>query len=429
MSSKFSNNNIPHLVIIGGGFAGLELIKKLNKKSIKVTVLDKNNYFNFQPLMYQVASGGLGPDAIAYPLRKIIGGMPNISFRMAEVLEIKTNSQELITNIGNFNYDYLCIATGAQTNFFGNAELEKNCMQLKSIPDALDLRSDILQEFETAISTSKTGEIEKVLNFVVVGGGPTGVETAGALAEIKNHVLPADYSEIEANKMQVHLIESAPRILAAMSDISSKKAKEFLENLGVNVLTSTAVKSYDAKSGILTLSNNETLSTNTVIWSAGVKGKTINGLPESILTKGNRYKVNEFNMVEGFENIFAIGDIAYMSSDESYPNGHPMVATVAQQQGVLLGKNIINLINKKPLKKYKYFNLGSMATIGRHKAVFEIFGIKMQGYIAWIAWMFIHLMLIVGFRNRLVVFINWMWNYISYERAIRIITRPFVQKT
>jgi NADH dehydrogenase len=429
MSSKFSNNNIPHLVIIGGGFAGLELIKKLNKKSIKVTVLDKNNYFNFQPLMYQVASGGLGPDDTEYPVRKIIGGMPNISFRMAEVLEIKTNSQELITNIGNFNYDYLCIATGAQTNFFGNAELEKNCMQLKSIPDALDLRSDILQEFETAISTSKTGEIEKVLNFVVVGGGPTGVETAGALAEIKNHVLPADYSEIEANKMQVHLIESAPRILAAMSDISSKKAKEFLENLGVNVLTSTAVKSYDAKSGILTLSNNETLSTNTVIWSAGVKGKTINGLPESILTKGNRYKVNEFNMVEGFENIFAIGDIAYMSSDESYPNGHPMVATVAQQQGVLLGKNIINLINKKPLKKYKYFNLGSMATIGRHKAVFEIFGIKMQGYIAWIAWMFIHLMLIVGFRNRLVVFINWMWNYISYERAIRIITRPFVQKT
>jgi NADH dehydrogenase len=429
MSSKFSNNNIPHLVIIGGGFAGLELIKKLNKKSIKVTVLDKNNYFNFQPLMYQVASGGLGPDAIAYPLRKIIGGMPNISFRMAEVLEIKTQSQELITNIGNYTYDYLCIATGAQTNFFGNTELEKNCMQLKSIPDALDLRSDILQEFETAISTSKTGEIEKVLNFVVVGGGPTGVETAGALAEIKNHVLPADYSEIEANKMQVHLIESAPRILAAMSDISSKKAKEFLENLGVNVLTSTAVKSYDAKSGILTLSNNETLSTNTVIWSAGVKGKTINGLPESILTKGNRYKVNEFNMVDGFENIFAIGDIAYMSSDESYPNGHPMVATVAQQQGVLLGKNIINLINKKPLKKYKYFNLGSMATIGRHKAVFEIFGIKMQGYIAWIAWMFIHLMLIVGFRNRLVVFINWMWNYISYERAIRIITRPFVQKT
>ncbi|MES2380721.1 MAG: NAD(P)/FAD-dependent oxidoreductase [Bacteroidota bacterium] len=428
MDYQYQSMQAPHLIIIGGGFAGLELIKKLNKKPIKVTVLDKNNYFNFQPLMYQVASGGLGPDAIAYPLRKIIGSMPNIAFRMAEVEEILPEKNEIKTNIGEFHYDYLCIATGAQTNFFGNAELEKYSMQLKSIPDALDLRSDILQEFEKALSESKTGDIERFLNFVIVGAGPTGVETAGSLAEIKKNVIPADYKEIDASKMQVHLIEAAPRVLAAMSEISSKKAQQFLEELGVHVQVNTAVQNYDVQSGNLTLSNGSVLKTDTVIWSAGVKGKTIPGIPADLIVRGNRYKVDAFNRIETLKNVFAIGDIAYMTSDTAFPNGHPMVGTVAQQQGVLLGKNLLKLIDNKELKPYKYFNLGSMATIGRHKAVFEIFGIKMQGYIAWLGWMFIHLMLLVGFRNRLVVFLNWMWNYVSYQRAIRIITRPFIPK-
>ncbi len=428
MKYHYQSMQAPHLIIIGGGFAGLELIKKLNNKPIKVTVLDKNNYFNFQPLMYQVASGGLGPDAIAYPLRKIIGNMPNVAFRMAEVLEVDTVSNLVKTNIGDFNYDYLCIATGAQTNFFGNTELEKYCMQLKSIPDALDLRSDILQEFEKALSQSKTGDIERFLNFVVVGAGPTGVETAGALAEIKKNVIPADYREIDASKMQVHLIEAAPRVLAAMSEISSKKAQQFLEELGVQVQVATSVQSYDVETGNLSLNNGQIIKTDTVIWSAGVKGKTIPGIQASLIVRGNRYKVDAYNRIETLNNVFAIGDIAYMDSDKAYPNGHPMVATVAQQQGVLLGKNILKIISNQAPKPYTYLNLGSMATIGRNKAVFEIFGIKMQGYIAWLGWMFIHLMLLVGFRNRLVVFLNWMWNYISYQRAIRIITRPFIPK-
>jgi NADH dehydrogenase len=428
MKHHYQRMQTPHLIIIGGGFAGVELIKKLRNKPIKVTVLDKNNYFNFQPLMYQVASGGLGPDAIAYPLRKIIAPMPNIAFRMAEVLSVDTTAQMVLTTIGDFGYDYLCIATGAQTNFFGNAELEKHSMQLKSIPDALDLRSDILQEFEKALNQSTTGNIERILNFVVVGGGPTGVETSGALAEIKKNVVPYDYSELDANKMQVHLIEAAPRLLAAMSEISSSKAKQFLEELGVKVQLNTSVQSYDVDSGSLTLSNGEILKTDTVIWSAGVKGKTIDGIPADKIARGNRYKVDAFNRIEGYENIFAIGDIGYMTSDKNYPNGHPMVGTVAQQQGVLLGKNLLKLINKQEMKPYKYLNLGSMATIGRHKAVFESFGINMQGYFAWLGWMFIHLMLLVGFRNRMVVFVNWMWNYFSYQRAIRIITRPFIPK-
>jgi NADH:ubiquinone reductase (H+-translocating) len=428
MKYHYQSMQAPHLIVIGGGFAGVELIKKLSNQPIKVTVFDKNNYFNFQPLMYQVASGGLGPDAIAYPLRKIIAPMPNIAFRMAEVLAIDTTAQKVSTNIGDFGYDYLCIATGAQTNFFGNKALEKHSMQLKSIPDALDLRSDILQEFEKALSQSESGSIDRILNFVVVGGGPTGVETSGALAEIKKNVLPADYAELDAGKMQVHLIEAAPRLLAAMSEISSRKAKEFLEQLGVHVQLNTSVQQYDAETGALTLSNGQVLKTDTVIWSAGVKGKTIPGLPEAALARGNRYKVDAYNRIEGFQNIFAIGDIGYMESDKAYPNGHPMVGTVAQQQGVHLGKNIKRLLKGEEMKPYTYFNLGSMATIGRHKAVFEIFGIKMQGYMAWLGWMFIHLMLLVGFRNRLVVFMNWMWNYFSYQRAIRIITRPFIPK-
>ena len=428
MKYHYQSMQAPHLIIIGGGFAGVELIKQLNNKPIKVTVLDKHNYFNFQPLMYQVASGGLGPDAIAYPLRKIISKMPNIAFRMAEVLEVKTNENQVVTNIGHFHYDYLCIATGAQTNFFGNAELEKHSMQLKSIPDALDLRSNILQEFEKALSESESGNIERILNFVVVGGGPTGVETAGALAEIKKNVVPADYRELDASKMQVHLIEAAPRLLAAMSEISSTKAKQFLEDLGVHVQLNTSVQNYEGSSGNLTLSTGEILKTDTIIWSAGVKGKTIPGIPETLIVRGNRYQVNEYNQLEGFSNVFAIGDIAYMTSDAAYPNGHPMVGTVAQQQGRLLGKNVLKAIKQEPMKPYTYLNLGSMATIGRHKAVFEIFGVKMQGYIAWLGWMFLHLMLLVGFRNRLVVLMNWMWNYVSYQRAIRIITRPFVQK-
>lgn len=426
MKADYHSMQAPHLIIIGGGFAGLELIKQLNNKPVKVTVFDKNNYFNFQPLMYQVASGGLGPDAIAYPLRKMISRMPNIAYRMAEVTHVHCDKRIIDTTIGSFGYDYLCIATGAQTNFFGNTDLEKYSMQLKSIPDALDLRSNILQEFEKALSL---GDTERFLNFVVVGAGPTGVETAGALAEIKRHVLPADYKELDASKMTVHLIEAAPRVLASMSEVSSKKALQFLTELGVKVQLNTSVKHFDAHTGNLSLSNGEMIKTDTVIWSAGVKGKGIPGIPETVITRGNRYKTDAFNRIEGIDHVFAIGDIALMTTDPAFPNGHPMVATVAQQQGKLLGKNLLNLISGKPLKPYIYLNLGSMATIGRHKAVFEIFGIKMQGYLAWLGWMFLHLMLLVGYRNRLIVFINWMWNYISYQRAIRIITRPFTQRS
>ena len=409
----------PHLIIIGGGFAGLKLIKELNNKNIKVTVFDKNNFHTFQPLLYQVASGGLGEDAIAYPLRKIVSECPNIAFRMAEVLEIRFDTKSILTSIGEYSYDLLCIATGSTTNFFGNKRIEQNSFELKTIQNSLNLRNQILKEFEIAVSENVTGKVERKINFVVVGGGPTGVETSGALAEIQRNVIPEDYKELDNKLMKVYLVEAGPKILASMSDISSKKATLFLQKIGVEVLTNTAVKDYDGKT--ITLSSGETIETKTVIWSAGVKGKLINNFPEEYITKGSRIKVDEFNQVIGLPNVYAVGDIAYMDTDSKYPNGHPMVASVAVQQAKLLAKNLICKLENKSMRNFEYFDKGSMATVGRHKAVFEFFSIKMQGAVAWLGWMFLHLMLLVGFRNRLIVFINWLWNYITYSKAIRII--------
>ncbi|MES2628221.1 MAG: NAD(P)/FAD-dependent oxidoreductase [Bacteroidota bacterium] len=425
MKDTFYTLKSPHLVIIGGGFAGLELVKQLKNKDIRVTLLDKNNYHTFQPLLYQVASGGLGPDGIAYPLRKIVSTCQNVIFRMAKVLEVQTTENIVKTSIGDISYDYLVIATGSTTNFFGNEQLEKASMQLKTVPDALDLRSDILQEFEKAVHTLTTDEKKRILNFVVVGGGPTGVETAGALAEMKKNVLPADYKELDPECMQVHLIESAPRVLATFSEQSSAKALKFLHELGVKVQLNVQVKNYDGH--VVQLSTGEELQTETVVWSAGVKGISIPGMDPASLGRGNRYKVNASNLVDGYTNIFAVGDVAAMTTDAKYPNGHPMVAPVGVQQARLFSKNIFRIIKGEKTEEFRYFDKGSMATVGRHKAVLEAFGFRMQGYIAWLAWMLLHLMLLVGFRNRMVVFINWMWNYLSYQRAIRIITRPFVR--
>jgi NADH dehydrogenase len=376
--------------------------------------------------LYQIASGGLGPDAIAYPLRKIVGKIPNIAFRMAEVQSIDTKLNKVFTDIGEFSYDYLCIATGSATNFFGNINIQQYAMELKSIPQALDLRSKILQEFEKAVSQTESGQIERILNFVVVGGGPTGVETAGAIAEIKNNVLPSDYSEINMNFMKIHLIEASDRILAAMSEISSEKATAFLKNLGVEVHLKTQVKDFTGTE--LLLGDGSTIQTETVIWAAGVKGEFPQGIEANSVGRGNRILVDEFSRIKGLDNVFAVGDVAMMTHEEKFPNGHPMVAPVAVQQANLLVKNLQAIINGKETKTFTYFDKGSMATVGRHRAVFESFGIKMQGIIAWLGWMFLHLMLLVGFRNRLVVFVNWLWNYVSYQRAIRIITRPYKGK-
>lgn len=416
-------SNLPRVVIVGGGFAGINLAKTIANKNLQVVLIDKHNYHTFQPLLYQVSSSGLEPDSIAYPLRKIIKKHKTSFFRLAEVNEIQPEQKNIKTSIGDLTYDYLVLATGTKTNFFGNTDIEKNSMPMKSVPQALNIRSLILQNFEKAAIANTKEEREAYLNFVIVGGGPTGVELAGAIAELKNNILPRDYHDLNANDMHIHLLEGSTRVLPPMSEHASEKAEKFLKALGVNVHCNTQVTDYD---GLVVSTNTDLkLQSETLIWAAGVTGAPVGGLNASALVdRANRYKVNEFNQVEGYENIFAIGDIALMTS-EDYPKGHPQVAQPAIQQGKLLGKNLLKLAQKKQMKPFKYFDKGSMATIGRNKAVVDLKPYKFGGFFAWFIWMFVHLMSLVGFRNRVIVFFNWTYNYINFDKAARLIIRPF----
>ncbi len=416
-------SNLPRVVIIGGGFAGINLAKTIANKNLQVVLIDKHNYHTFQPLLYQVSSSGLEPDSIAYPLRKIIKKHKTSFFRLAEVNEIQPEQKNIKTSIGDLTYDYLVLATGTKTNFFGNKEVENNSMPMKSVPQALNIRSLILQNFEKAAIANTKEEREAYLNFVIVGGGPTGVELAGAIAELKNNILPRDYHDLNPTDMHIHLLEGSPRVLPPMSEHASKKAEKFLKALGVKVHCNTLVTGYNGLD--VTTNSDLKMQSETLIWAAGVTGAPVGGLNASALVdRANRYKVNEFNQVEGYDNIFAIGDIALMTS-EDYPKGHPQVAQPAIQQGKLLGKNLLKLAKKQPMKPFKYFDKGSMATIGRNKAVVDLKPYKFGGFFAWFIWMFVHLMSLVGFRNRVIVFFNWTYNYINFDKAARLIIRPY----
>ncbi len=416
-------SNLPRIVIIGGGFAGVNLAKSLANRKVQVVLLDKHNYHTFQPLLYQVSSAGLEPDSIAYPLRKIIKNHRNSFFRLASVETIDTDINEVITDIGNLSYDHLVIATGTKTNFFGNRTIEANSMPMKKVPQALNIRSLILQNFEKAAIADVIEERKAFLNFVIVGGGPTGVELAGAIAELKNHILPRDYHDLNPKDMQIHLLEGSNRVLPPMSAHASKKAEDFLKALGVQVHCNTFVTDYDGKNVVT--NSDLVLQSETLIWAAGVTGAPVNGIKtKSVVEKVNRYKVNTYNQIEGYDNIFALGDIALMAT-EDYPNGHPQVAQPAIQQGILLGKNLLKHIKNQPMKPFVYKDKGSMATIGRNKAVVDLKNFKFAGFFAWFIWMFIHLMALVGFRNRVIVFFNWTYNYINFDKAARLIIRPF----
>ena len=421
MESKQSQ--FPKVIIIGGGFGGIQLAKKLRNKEMEILMLDRHNYHTFQPLLYQVATGGLEPDSIAFPLRKVFKHQKNFNFRVADVQQILPSENKVITDIGEYDYDYLVMATGSETNFFGQKEIEHFSMPMKTVPEALNLRSLILQNLEEALMEKDPIKKEALMTFVAVGGGPTGVETAGALAELKNHVLVNDYPELDINKMKIYLIESDERILSPFSLEASVKAKEFLEKMGVNVLVNTRVNHYDGER--ITYDNDsQTIYTKSVIWSAGVKGALIPGLDKAELARGGRLKTTNYNLVNGYDNIFAIGDLAYMET-EDFPNGHPGVAQVAIQQGQQLAYNLLRIINKEKAHPFDYFDKGSMATIGRNKAVVDLKYWKFQGFFAWLTWMFIHLLFLVGFRNKLVTLMNWIVNYFSYDRGTRVIIRKF----
>lgn len=419
--------SIPRVVIIGAGFGGLALAKKLRNKNLQVVLLDKHNYHNFQPLLYQVATGGLEAGSIAYPIRKVIQEYKDFYFRLTSVKEIDTVNQKVIAEIGDLHYDYLVIATGSKTNFFGNKEIERNVMSMKTIPQSLNIRSLILENFEQAVLTKDEADRNSLINFVLVGAGPTGVELAGALAEMKKAILQKDYPDLDISKMEINLVQSGDRVLNTMSEKSSLAAEKFLNNLGVTIWKNVRVTNYDGRT--ITTNSDLTFETATVIWTAGVQGAIVHGLDaKSLVKRAERIRVNPFNQVIGYKNIFALGDIAYMES-EKYPQGHPMMAQPAMQQGDLLAENLVKCINNKPMKPFEYNDKGSMATIGRNLAVVDLPHYHFSGVFAWFVWMFVHLFSLIGFKNRAVVFLNWVYNYIRFDREGRLIVRPFKKKS
>ncbi len=409
---------LPKVVVIGAGFAGIQFIKNLDENLFEVLLLDKLNHHQFQPLFYQVATSQIEPSSISFPLRKIFQKRKNIQIRLAEVQQIESESNTIQTNIGAFTYDYLVIATGCKTNFFGNKEIKKYAYGLKTTFDAIKLRNHILYNFEKAISA--TDDIkEELLNIVIVGGGPTGVELAGAFAEIKRNVLPKDYPSIDFQKTRIILLEGSSHTLNNLSDSAKKNSEIYLKQLGVEVITGVFVKNYNGT--IAELNNGETIRTKSLIWAAGVTGNIIDGLnPNNIIN--NRIKVNRYSLAQDYTNIYALGDIAYMETP-FYPKGHPQVANVAINQAKNLARNLKATLQNKPLKEYTYQNLGSMATIGKNKAVVDLPKFQFKGIFAWLIWMFLHLMLILSVRNKLIIFINWAWNYFTKDTSLRLILK------
>jgi NADH dehydrogenase len=419
---RLPETDLPRVVVIGGGFAGLSFVKKLKNKDFQVVMIDKNNFHQFQPLLYQVATSGIVPDSIAFPFRKQFKNYNNVFFRMADVTNIDTEKKQVVTDIGHVHYDYLIIATGSGTNFFGLKDVQANSLGMKTIQEALDIRSMILQRFEKAVVTSDFATRDALTNFAVIGGGPAGVETVGAIAEFKKYILPKDYPDLDVSLMSIYLIESSDRLLSGMSEKSSEKSLKYLQELGVTVHLNTRVTSYDGL--IIKTFNDKEFIAKSMIWTAGVTGNIPKGIDENCFARGNRLMVNEYSELKDHSNIYAIGDIASMVTKE-YPYGHPMVAQTAIQQGDLLAKNLLNQIEGKGLKKFEYHDKGSLATVGKRKAVADIGKFKFGGYFAWILWSVVHLMSISGFKNKLFVGINWVWSYFTYDKGNRLIVRRY----
>ncbi|QIP16116.1 NAD(P)/FAD-dependent oxidoreductase [Spirosoma aureum] len=425
------NPNIPQtdrkrVVIVGAGFGGLKLARKLSrKKEFQVVLINKQNYHEFQPLYYQVATAGLEANSILFPLRTVFGNCKNVHIRVTSVTGVRTVDKTVDTELGPITYDYLVMATGADTNFFNQQNIIEKALSMKSVSEAIALRNRMLQNFEDALSVETEDEKEGLMDVVVVGGGPTGVELCGTLAEMRRTVLPKDYPELDFKMMDIYLIESGGELLGPMSVESQEHSLAYLKELGVNVRLNTRVKDFDGK--IVTMNDGSTLRTNNLIWAAGVKANPLAGLPAEVIGRGGRVLVNRYNQVQGFTDIFAIGDVALMT-EEKWPNGHPQVAQPAIQQGRHLAKNLFHLIRNEPLEEFTYHDLGTMATIGRGLAVVDLPFFKFQGFFAWLTWLFVHLMSIVGVKNRLAIFLNWMFNYLTYSNSLRLIIKPKLPK-
>lgn len=405
------------VIVVGAGFAGVHIVRRLEEKLFDVLLIDKINHHQFQPLFYQVATSQLEPASISFPIRHVFRNKKNLQIRLAEVIGLDSENNTLSTSIGSFEYDYLVIATGCTTNFYGNSSICRNSFPLKTTYDAILIRNHLLKTFEKIVSAEDI-EKEGLLNLVIVGAGPTGVELAGALAEIKSNILPKDYPGIDFAKLKIILVEGSENTLNSMSTLARENSRKYLERMGVTIKTETFVKDYDGLK--IELSNGESIKSKTVIWAAGITGNIISGLPDNSIVHGNRILVDRHNKVYHTENVYAIGDVTLMKTPK-YPDGHPQVANVAINQAKNLAKNLKRNIKGKPLVQYEYQDLGSMATIGRNKAVVDFNFISLKGYFAWFIWMFLHLMLILSVKNKLIIFINWAWAYITKNTSLRII--------
>lgn len=424
MSINIQRNQKKRVVIVGGGLGGLRLAENLYGSGMQVVLIDKNNFHQFPPLIYQIASAGIDPSSISFPFRQIFRKRKDFYFRMAEARMVDTEKKILQTSIGKIDYDYLVLAAGATTNFFGNKNIEEWAIPMKTVPEAMGLRNALLSNFERALTCATEEERQELLNVVIVGGGATGVEIAGALSEMKRYVIPYDYPDMDSSLMHIYLIEAGDRLLAGMSQDSSKKAYDFLKSMGVDIQFGKMVTDYRDHKVIM--KDGTEIPTRTFLWVSGIRANAMPGISEDHLGRGFRFKVDQFNRIPGLNDVFAIGDQCLQTTDPAYPNGHPQVAQVAIQQAKNLAKNIKRIneghADDNSLTPFKYNNLGSMATIGRNKAVVEIGKFHSQGFFAWILWLVVHLRSILGVKNKMMVLLNWLWKYVSYNDSIRMIT-------
>lgn len=416
--------NIPHsekkrVVIVGGGFGGLQVAQRLKGSDYQVVLIDRNNYHQFPPLIYQIASAGIEPSSISFPFRKLFQKQKDFYFRMATVRSIFPEQKIVQTSIGKVSYDYLIFAAGTTTNFFGNSNVEEKAIPMKTVSEAMGLRNALLDNFERALTCASEQERQELLNIVIVGGGATGVEVAGALAEMKRHVLPKDYPDMDNSLMQIYLIEAGNRLLPAMSPENSRHVENYLRTMGVNIMLNRMVTDY--RNHRVVLKDGSEIATRTFIWVSGIAAQPIGNLDKAHTGRGGRILVDGCNQVEGLEGVFAIGDQCLMTADEAWPQGHPQLAQVAIQQGKRLAKNLRRLSQGKEMKPFRYTNLGAMATVGRNRAVAEFSKVKMHGFVAWLMWLLVHLRSILGVRNKVIVLFNWMWNYLSYSQSLRMI--------
>lgn len=415
-------STLPRVLIVGAGFGGLKLAQTIDHRHFQVVLLDKNNYHQFQPLFYQVAMSGLEPSSVLFPIRKIFHKRPNVHFRVAEILEVVPLENKVVTQMGDVHYDYLVLAMGAVTNYFGNNQIEEQALGMKSVSESLYLRNQVLEMLE---KTAAKGKENRNIDIVVVGGGPTGVELSGSLAEMKKMMFPKDYPEIDFGMMNIWLVEGGNRLLAGMSEVSSNRAFKYLSRLGVKIKLNC--KTDKIENHIVYLSDGTQLPHGLMIWAAGIKAHSIQGLPAASIAPNGRIKTDEFMLVENCKNIYCIGDQAWVK-DAQHERGHPQVAQPAIQQGNLLAKNLSKQRLGKPTTPFKYKDLGSMATVGRNLAVVELKGLKLGGFLAWTLWMAVHLMAIVGVRNRVFIFFNWLWSYATYDQSLRLLIKPFIKK-